>query len=59
MQRLIEDRLKEFHSVLAPEGRKTSDHFVDDAAEAPPVDSFVMSLFFDDFWGEILGCSTD
>jgi hypothetical protein len=49
LQRLVEDRLEQFHSILASEGRKACDHLVYDASQAPPVDCLVMALFFNDF----------
>lgn len=35
------------------------DHFIDEAAKAPPVDTFVVALPVDDFGCQILGSSTN
>jgi hypothetical protein len=44
---------------LVAEGWESSDHFVDDTAEAPPVDGLIVTLFLDHFWGQVLGSSAD
>ena len=45
---------EEFHSVFVFEGWETSNHFVDETAQTPPVDFNSMAEFLDDFGGEVL-----
>jgi hypothetical protein len=44
---------------LASIGRESCDHFIDDASKAPPIDSFSVSLLFNDFRGQILRSSAN
>lgn len=53
------DFLKHFRSVCAVERWASSEHLVDDAAEAPPVACLTVGpIFLEDFRGEVLGCAT-
>ena len=49
----IDDGFKEFHSVLVVVWGETSDHFMNEAAETPPIDINSVSNFLDDFWRQI------
>ena len=55
----VDDALEELHAIFAAEGRKPADHFVDEAAKAPPVDIVAVPYFLDDFGGEVLGSAAD
>jgi hypothetical protein len=57
--RLVKNFFKKFHPVRIPERRVPSKHLVDDTSNAPPINSPSMSFSFDDFWGQVLGSSTD
>ena len=41
------------------EGREAGEHFVDDAAKAPPIDGLVVSLLLNDFGGEVFRSAAD
>jgi hypothetical protein len=39
---------------LASVRRKSSQHLINDASKAPPVDSFTVAELLDDFWRQVL-----
>lgn len=59
LKRVIEDGFEEIQPVLAAEGRESGDHFIDDTAETPPVDSLIMSLLLDDLGRQVFGSAAD
>jgi hypothetical protein len=54
LERLEKDGLKKFQPILASKGRKSCYHFVNDAAEAPPVYCLIVPVLFYHFGSEIL-----
>lgn len=55
----VDDRLEQLHSVLTAEWRKTSDHFVQKTAQAPPIHIHSMPHLLHDLRSEVLGSSAD
>jgi len=59
LERLIQDRLKQLHSVLAAIGGESSHHLKNYAPQTPPINCFSVPLFLDHFWCQILRSSAD
>jgi hypothetical protein len=55
----VDDGLEQLHPVFAAEGREAADHFVDEAAEAPPVHVETVAHFLDDLGSQVLGGATN
>lgn len=52
IQRLIlENRIKDFVLIVAPERRLPEQHLVDEHTEGPPIDSTTVALLEDDLRG--------
>ena len=49
-QRLIENRLKEFHPILASIWWKSSHHLINNTSQTPPINHFTMTLLLYDLW---------
>jgi hypothetical protein len=56
---LVEDGFEEVESVLVAEGREASNHFVDDAAETPPVDGLIVALLLYHLRRQVLRSTAD
>jgi hypothetical protein len=59
LQGLKQDGLEQLHPILVAVGRKSSDHLIDNAAKAPPVDCFGVPLLADHLRSEVLRSSTN
>lgn len=51
----VYDLLEQFHSVVALKWRESRQHFMNKAAQAPPVDLNPMPLFSYDLGGQVFG----
>ena len=55
----VDDRLEQFHSVLTSERRKSSDHFVQKTAQAPPINIHSMAHLLHNFRSKVLRSPAD
>jgi hypothetical protein len=58
VRRFADDGFEELHSVLVFEGRMTSEHFMNEAAETPPINISAVSDFFDDLRRKVFRSAT-
>lgn len=55
----IDDILEQFHPIISLERRKPSEHLMNEASEAPPVDIDPMPFLPDDLRSEVFGSAAD
>lgn len=55
----IDDRLKEFHSVLVVIWREPSDHLMNETTKAPPIHIDSVPYFLYDFGSQVLRRAAD
>lgn len=53
------DLVEELRPALGVEGREPDHHFVDEGAEAPPVNGLAVALLVEYFGGEVFGSAAD
>jgi hypothetical protein len=58
VRRFADDSFEELHSVLVFEGRVTSEHFMNETAETPPINISAVSDFFNDLRCKVFRSST-
>ena len=59
VQRLVENLAVHFIRVFVVEGGKTCQHFVEEDAESPPVNGFVVAGALKKFGGEVFRCAAE
>ncbi len=50
MRFIINNILKEFHSIIILEWRETSEHFMYETTKTPPINFYTVPLFSYDLW---------
>jgi len=52
---MLEDLLACAGGIIREEGRITNQHLEHDDSNTPPIDTFVVALLNEDFWGDVVG----
>ena len=58
MELSLENVLVNDHGIIIGKGINTSDHFINNDPERPPINRLAMALILQNFWGEILRRAT-